>query len=147
MYTNIWQYTIRKQKNYRSGHRGQRPRNILDFCGTFWTKIYAILSDFFICRESRTLNSIFKYNFLSFISLRIGWKATEIKKMNMLKKFLSFLTLFLFILPCNLFSLYFLSPKKRRQLSNSLNEIYFLPPKLLFLKKVQKFGLKSLKLL
>jgi len=29
--------------------------------GTFWTKIYAILSDLFICRESRTLNSIFKY--------------------------------------------------------------------------------------
>ena len=34
--------------------------NIFNFWGTFWTKIYVILSDLFICWESLTFNSILK---------------------------------------------------------------------------------------
>ena len=35
------------------------PRNILDFPGTFWTNIYAIVSDLFICHGLCTFNRVF----------------------------------------------------------------------------------------
>ena len=53
---------------------------IYAFLGTFWTKIHPILSDLFICRESRTFNSIFSVFWtlvlmLNVINLKMQYKS------------------------------------------------------------------------
>ena len=78
------EYLKLKEKGVRVSksrcHRRHWRGNILDFWGTFWTKFHAILSDLFICRESRTFYCILKCKSWNFITRTNKLNSTVVQK-------------------------------------------------------------------
>ena len=72
----LWLNRVSKSRRHRRKWRGK----ILDFWGTFWKKIHAILSDLFICRKSRTFNSILKCKSWNFINKTNMLNSTVVQK-------------------------------------------------------------------